>query len=111
MAEMESWSWPPRYDNAYRPDPGSRYWFPVRETMDPGAREAAIVQRLRQVCDYAYTSCDFYRDKWNEAGFHPSQVKSLEDFERRCPVVTKADLRAAQHRAPPFGDYLSIPDS
>lgn len=111
MAAMESWSWPPRYDNNYRPAADSRYWFPVRETMDPGVRDAAIVQRLRQVCDYAYGSCNFYRNKWDEAGFHPSQVKSLEDFERRCPVVTKADLRAAQHRAPPFGDYLCIPDS
>lgn len=111
MAEMESWSWPPRYDNSYRPDPGSRYWFPVRETMPQGDRDKAIVQRLREVCNYAYTHCDFYRHKWDEAGFHPSQVKSLEDFERRCPVVTKADLRAAQHRAPPFGDYLCIPDS
>ena len=108
---MESWSWPPRYDNAYRPDDASRYWFPARETMDPGARDKAIVQRLREVCDYAYTACAFYRNKWNQAGFHPSQILSLEDFERRCPVVTKADLRAAQHRAPPFGDYLCIPES
>ena len=111
MAQMESWSWPPRYDNNYKPDASSRYWFPVRETMPQGDRDQAIVQRLREVCDYAYKSCDFYRHKWDEAGFHPSQIKSLEDFERRCPVVNKADLRAAQHRAPPFGDYLCVPDS
>ncbi|KPK33696.1 MAG: phenylacetate--CoA ligase, partial [Betaproteobacteria bacterium SG8_40] len=30
---MEDWSFPPRYDNSYRPVPSSRYWFPVRETM------------------------------------------------------------------------------
>ncbi|MFZ2651851.1 MAG: AMP-binding protein [Burkholderiaceae bacterium] len=111
MAEMESWSWPPRYDNAYRPADASRYWFPVRETMHPGDRERAIVQRLREVCDYAYKACALYRNKWDEAGFHPSQVRSLEDFERFCPVLTKADLRAAQHRAPPFGDYLCVPES
>ena len=50
MSEMEFWSWPPHYDNAYRPDPGSRYWFPQRETMHPGDRDRAIVQRLREVC-------------------------------------------------------------
>lgn len=108
MSTMEDWHWPPRYDNSYMPAAGSRHWFPVRETMHPSDRDKAIVQRLREVCDYAYTHCDFYRNKWDEAGFHPSQVRSLEDFERRCPVVTKADLRAAQHRAPPFGDYLCI---
>ena len=111
MPEMESWSWPPRYDNAYRPAVNSRYWFPVRETMDPGKREQAIVQRLQEVCDYAYKACAFYRNKWDEAGFQPSQVRSLEDFERRCPVVQKADLRAAQNRALPFGDYLCIPEN
>ena len=49
MQEMESWSWPPRYDNSYRPADNSRYWFPVRETMDPGKRDKSIVQRLREV--------------------------------------------------------------
>ncbi len=63
MAEMESWCWPPRYDKSYQPDPGSRYWFAVRETMPQGERDKAIVQRLREVCDYAYTHCDFYRHK------------------------------------------------
>ncbi|MDP2371197.1 phenylacetate--CoA ligase family protein [Rhodoferax sp.] len=110
MSAMESWSWPPRYDNSYRPPPHSRYWFTVRETMPADERDQAIVQRLREVCDYAYNHCAFYRDKWDQAAFHPSQVRSLEDFERRCPVVTKADLRQAQHRAPPFGDYLCIAD-
>ncbi len=110
MAEMESWSWPPRYDDGYRPDPGSRYWFPVRETMPPADRERAIAERLRQVCRHAWERAPFYRAKWEEAGFHPDQIRSLEDFEDRCPVVTKADLRRAQERAAPFGDYLCIPE-
>ena len=108
MAEMEQWSWPPKYDEGYRPDSSSRYWFPKRETMDPGARDKAIVQRLRQVCEYAYAKSPFYKMKWDEAGFHPSQVTSLEAFETRCPVIAKADLRKAQERKPPFGDYLCI---
>lgn len=108
---MECWTWPPRYDDSYRPPSDSRYWFARRETMDPGAREQAIVQRLRDICAYAYDSCTFYRRKWDEAGFHPSQVRSLEDFERRCPVVTKAELRESQRRAPPFGDYLCVAES
>lgn len=107
---MEFWSFPPRYDPDYMPDASSRYWFPERETMDPGAREAAIVQRLRQVMAYAYAKAPFYRRKWDEAGVHPDHIRSLEDFER-VPVVTKAELRESQARAEPFGDYLCIPDS
>ena len=111
MVEMESWSWPPRYDDSYRPQASSRYWFPERETMPPGDREKAIVERLRQVCQYAHDHSPFYRKRWDEAGFHPEQVKSLEDFERRCPVIAKADLRKAQEAYPPFGNYLCVPEN
>ncbi len=106
---MEFWSFPPAYDPGYLPDPGSRYWFPKRETMPAGEREAAILARLREVMAYAYAKAPLYRRKWDEAGIHPDHIKSLEDFER-VPVVTKAELRAAQEGAPPFGDYLCIPE-
>lgn len=104
---MEYWTFPPRYDSAYRPPTGSRYWFPARETMDPGLREKAVVERLRAVMRHAWDHAPFYRAHWDQAGIHPDHIGSLEDFER-VPVVTKADLRAAQNREPPFGDYLCI---
>ena len=107
---MESWSYPPAYDDDYMPPADSRYWFPVRETMPAQERERAILQRLQTVCHYAYEHAPFYRRKWDEAGFHPEQLESLEDFEAKVPVIRKADLREAQRRVPPFGDYLCIPE-
>lgn len=107
---MEFWSFPPRYDVSYLPDPGSRYWFPVREMMAPAERERAIAERLRLVMRYAYEHAPFYRRKWDEADVHPDRIRTLEDFER-VPVVTKQELRAAQVRAAPFGDYLCIPET
>ena len=108
---MEFWSYPPAYDDSYLPEPGSRYWFPERETMPAAERERHIIKRLQDVVRYAYAKAPFYRKKWDEAGFHPDQLASLEDFEERVPVITKADLRAAQERAPVFGDYLCVPES
>jgi len=108
---MENWSFPPAYDDSYLPRAGDRYWFPMRETMHPAEREKAILARLREVCAYAYDKAPFYRRKWDEAGFHPSQLTSLEDFETRVPVIAKAELRAAQSANPPFGDYLCVPES
>ncbi len=108
---MESWSFPPCYDADYLPPTGSRYWFPKRETMPAGERERAILERLKQVTRYAWEHAPFYRQKWEAAGFHPGQLRSLEDFEQKVPVITKQDLREAQSRAPRFGDYLCIPDS
>lgn len=108
---MEQWSYPPRYDNTYFPEAGSRYWFPHRETMPAGDREAAILRRLQEVCTYAYGHSSFYKKKWDDADFHPSKLKSLEDFEARVPVLRKTDLRESQSTHPPFGDYLCVPES
>jgi phenylacetate-CoA ligase len=108
---MESWSFPPVYDEGYLPEPASRYWFRARETMPASERDALILERLKVVCAYAYERAPFYRRKWDAAGFHPSQLNSLEDFESKVPVVEKKDLRAAQELAPPFGDYLCVPEA
>ena len=108
---MESWSFPPQYDDAYFPSARSRYWFPRRETMPVAERESLILERLKQVCAHAYRHAPFYRRKWDDAGFHPDQLKSLEDFEEKVPVIQKKDLREAQTRAPHFGDYLCVPES
>ncbi|MBA3902351.1 MAG: phenylacetate--CoA ligase [Rhodocyclaceae bacterium] len=105
---MEYWSFPPKYDNSYMPEPSSRYWFPKRETLHPAEREKAILERLKEVTRYAYRNAAFYRRKWDEAGFHPDHLKSLDDFEEKVPVITKKDLRDAQSRVPPFGDYLCV---
>ena len=105
---MEYWTFPADYDPHYRPDPESRYWFPSRETMPAAEREPAILQRLQQVTAYAYEKAPYYRRIWDEAGFHPDQLTSLEDFEDKVPVITKQDLRASQTASPPFGDYLCI---
>jgi phenylacetate-CoA ligase len=109
--KMECWEFPPRYDASYRPEASSRYWFPVRETMPADERERAILKRLQEVCHYAYAHSAFYRRKWDEAGFHPTALRSLEDFEAKVPVITKRDLRESQAKAPAFGEYLCIPAS
>ena len=108
---MEDWSFPPKFDPEYLPEAKSRYWFPKRETMHPADREKAILERLKELTRYAYQSAPFYRKKWDEAGFHPDHLRSLEDFEDKVPVITKKDLREGQARKPPFGDYLCVPEA
>lgn len=107
---MEQWSFPTKYDPGYLPDPGSPYWFPVRETMDPAERDAAVLGRLREVMRYAHKTSGFYRDKWDAAGLSPEDVTTFEAFEQ-VPVVTKEELRRSQAEHPPFGDYLCVDES
>ena len=106
---MEMWSWPARYDERYRPPLEQPFWFPTRETMPPEEREAAILERIREVMRWCWDRAPFYRRKWSDAGIHPDAIRSLEDFER-VPAVTKEDLRGTQAAHPPFGDYLCVED-
>jgi phenylacetate-coenzyme A ligase PaaK-like adenylate-forming protein len=107
---MEQWSWPAAYDDSYMPAPDQEYWFPVRETMDPEERDAAILVRLREVMAYAYERSPFYRRRWDAAGVEIPEIRSVADFEQ-VPVITKEELRLAQAEHPPFGDYLCISES
>jgi phenylacetate-CoA ligase len=105
--ELESWSWPPRYDADYRPPPDQPHWFPVRETMDPEQRDEAILVRIQQLMAYAWEKSTFYRRKWSEAGVEPGDITSLEAFEA-VPVVRKEELRADQAEHEPYGSYLCV---
>jgi len=106
----EGWQWPPVYDDAYRPESTDKYWFRERETMPEAQRDELILARIQDVMAYAWDNSAFYRGKWDEAGIHPSSIRTLEDFER-VPTVTKQELRTSQAAHPPFGDYACIPDS
>jgi phenylacetate-coenzyme A ligase PaaK-like adenylate-forming protein len=102
---VESWSFPPSYDEGYRPPADQDFWFPERETMEPARRDELILERLKQVCAYAYERSPFYRAKWGD--FEPGDLRSFEDFER-LPVIKKDELRADQAANPPFGSYTCI---
>ncbi len=99
--------WPARYDRTYRPAPAAEYWLPEIECADPAARDALVFAKLTRQVRYAWDRSPFYRRRWQEAGVSPDTLRSLDDLAR-FPVVQKAELRAAQAAAPPFGDYLCI---
>lgn len=88
--------------------PGETYWDRDRETRDPRQRENLILERLQAQLQYAYRHTGFYRELYDHAGVHPDDIRSLEDFTRRIPIVTKAMLRQSQTEHPPFGDYLGV---
>ena len=79
---------------------GQPYWFPVRETMDPEERDAAVLVRLREVMAYAYSSAPrSTAGSGTPRASKSAEIRSLEDFER-VPVITKEELRLAQADAP-----------
>jgi phenylacetate-CoA ligase len=100
-------TWPPRPDPDSRPPADAEYWAPDLERMPPPAREAVILAKLTAQVQWAWERSPFYRRRWQAAGVSPATLKRLDDLHR-FPVVQKADLRAAQATAPPYGDYLCI---
>ena len=62
------------------------------ETMPREALEAIQLKRLQAVISHVYATVPFYREKLDDAGILPGDIKSLKDLER-LPFTTKQDLR------------------
>ena len=54
--------------------------------------EALQLAGLKWTCDHVYAGSPFYRQKLDEAGVEPEDVKTLEDL-RRLPFVDAYDVR------------------
>jgi phenylacetate-CoA ligase len=73
---------------------------PESETMDRAALEQLQLGRLRTVLARVYDNVPLYRAKFDEAGFRPEQLETLDDL-RRVPFTVKDDLRSAY----PYGMF------
>ncbi|MFW5780314.1 MAG: phenylacetate--CoA ligase family protein [Bacillota bacterium] len=62
------------------------------ETMSRENMQELQLKRLKEVVQYAYDAIPFYKKKYDEAGFSPDSIKTLDDI-RKIPFVVKADLR------------------
>lgn len=79
---------------------------PSPDDLDPEERmsrdEIAALQleRLQWTVRHAYADVPLYTAKFDEAGVHPDDIRTLEDV-RRLPFTTKEDLRSTY----PFGMF------
>ncbi len=62
------------------------------ETMPEKELKALQLERLKWTVHHAYDNCSYYREKYDKAGFHPDQLKTLDDM-RRVPFQTKQEMR------------------
>ena len=73
------------------------------ETASRDEISALQLERLRASLAHAYAGNPAYRAKFDAAGVHPDDLKSLSDLAK-FPFTTKADLRDAY----PFG-FFAVP--
>ena len=76
--------------------------FPL-EPIEKASRDelqALQLKRLQSTLAHAYANSPVYRRKFDEAGVHPSDCRTLQDLAK-FPFTTKADLRESY----PFGMF------
>ncbi|MBP8303937.1 MAG: phenylacetate--CoA ligase [Phycisphaerae bacterium] len=71
---------------------------PKFEAMPLDQLRALQLERLQWSVRHAYENVPYYRQTYDQAGFHPDQLKTLDDL-RRVPFLFKQAMRDAY----PFG--------
>lgn len=69
-----------------------KYYQPEIETMPVEQIQALQSERLVHQVKYVYDNVKFYRDKMDEAGVKPEDIKGIEDLHK-LPFISKDDLR------------------
>ncbi|TYB32733.1 MAG: phenylacetate--CoA ligase [Flexistipes sinusarabici] len=67
-------------------------WDDEFETLPREALEALQLKRLKNIVEKVYATVPFYRQRFNEFGITPDNIKSLADLQK-LPFTTKQDLR------------------
>ncbi len=80
-------------------------WNKAKECMSRDEMTALQSARLRKLVDYVYHNVEFYRNKMQNIGILPSDIKGIEDIDK-LPFTTKDDLRDNY----PFG-LFAVPQS
>src|SRR6478672_4023533 len=81
----------------------SPYWNPKNETLSREDLRALQLVKLQRMVAWAYEKSPFHRTRWEAAGFHPDQLKSLDDL-RRIPFMTREEWMESIGNKPLFGD-------
>src|SRR5512135_3481995 len=68
------------------------YWQPESECMDREELAQLQLERLESTLSRVYMNVPFYRKKFDEIGFNPDDLRSLDDLGK-LPFTTKGDLR------------------
>lgn len=72
------------------------------ETMPREALEAIQLRRLQTTVERVFANVSFYREKFQQSGVSPADIRTLDDL-RRLPFTTKQDLRDNY----PFGMFAA----
>lgn len=67
-------------------------WNEKYECMDHENLKAVQSERLSAIVDYVYKNCSVYKDRFDQLGINPADIKSIDDITK-LPFTTKLDMR------------------
>jgi phenylacetate-CoA ligase len=94
------------YGEIVRLFPPAPEFFTTTWFDDPETIARTQLSRLQARAWQTYR-VPFFRRRWDEAGFHPSSLRTLEDLWR-APFYTVDDIRQSIEDHPPWGDYQGV---
>ena len=94
------------YDEIVRLFPPAPEYFATSWFDDPDSIARTQLTRLQARAEQAYR-VPFFRHRWDEAGFHPESLRTLEDLWK-APFYTVDDIRQSIDDHPPWGDYQGV---
>lgn len=72
--------------------------------------KVTIDERLRETIRFAYEHAPAVKERFDQAGIEPTEIKGVDDLAR-VPVLPKDEVVAMQQANPPFGGLLAAPMS
>lgn len=79
-----------------------------KEMMSHDERRKYYDQKVKWVVKYAYKNSPAMKNKLDQAGIGPLQIRSSKDLEK-VPITIKEELIELQKKDPPFGGLLAVP--
>src|SRR5258708_34790785 len=76
----------------------------------PRARlEELQLERLLELLPLAYERAPLIRETWDDAGVHPRDIRTLDDFREGVPFIDKEMVRRFRDdRGDPYGGLLCV---
>ena len=95
-----------------RPEANDRYLDREIETMPRDRLRDLQEGKLLDLLPYAYERSALIRSTWDEAGVHPRDIRSIDDFTERAPFMSKDSIRVFRdERHDPYGGLLCFDES
>jgi phenylacetate-CoA ligase len=85
----------------------SEYWDEGLECMSLDSLQKRRLLKMQKHVRYVYQNSAFYKTAFDEAGVRPEDIKTLDDFRERVPLLAHEQLVENQRNNPPYGDFMT----